>query len=955
MNFDPLSQEERDAPFEPGEGIKGKDARPRDPRPFVRSSSNAPPPPARHPTLGVPADAYLYTDERGAPSLFVQRFEFPDATKRKRKRKVFIQWSLRQDTAGPVWVSEGFPEDEQLPLYNLPEIKASAPDALIVFVEGEKKVDAARVIFGASVVVTTAAMGAGSFPRTAATPLAGHPILIWPDNDAAGQGYARTVAGVLSKLGCEILIVDVAELVKIAGDARGIIREPDGWDCVDAIAEWENYVALRAKVLELAKPASTRNTTVPGGDPANQEKIRGELLGRIAALDGMDESGVRAIVVDAVKAGFSELAVETLIKPLAKKLGFTESRTRKFWEKIEKEIKAAQEELETKKREALAGEEREAKVREMARKLEEERAATRQQLESSCREIANDPELLSRLAKIARKAGVVGENDSLRGAYIAASSRFNCRKAMCLLRRGAPAGGKSHVTDRILLFIPEEDVVRVSSGSPLSLVYYGGEDEDALKHKIIYVAEAAILAERNGVESPLTIMLRLLISEGRIDHQVTVPRPNAPAQTEHIRRNGPVVVLITSARDNIEEEMLTRLMTADADESQAQTVNVLKAVLEDEEDEEAIKAEVDRWLDYQRWIAIDAPYDVVVPIRRAILRAILARQKAAQDRGEKPKFKLRIRRDIHGFLTAIKTSAILHKARREKDGRGRIIATLDDYRNAYEAFDPGLASLYKIASPLKTIAVVKAIEDMGATEERAVKVTVTALMEKLGITGRGRTNERLRDDEERGYIELVDKAGGYGKLHHANTKSSNMPWRLKTTLKLRSARVFSRLPSPLGPSKKFFRKTVFHPGTVVQRVQEALRTQTVLTIPLYLSETRIPRKIFRPPPAPTIPTVPTLLKTTINRRNRPGGLWSCREPVRHRREGASGRRHPDAQRRRNRTGSLGRRRLAGGHRRARQGPQAEHRRAPSDRTPPNQPLDCGQAYRLAARLLSALP
>jgi hypothetical protein len=218
---------------------------------------------------------------------------------------------------------------------------------------------------------------------------------------------------------------------------------------------------------------------------------------------------------------------------------------------------------------------------------------------------------------------------------------------------------------------------QVSSGSPYSLVYYGGEEEDALKHKIIYVAEAAILAERNGVESPLTIMLRLLISEARIDHQVTVPRPNAPAQTEHIRRNGPVVVLVTSARNNIEEELLTRLMTSDADESQEQTVNVLAAALTDEEDEEKVKDETDRWLDYQRWLALDAPYDVVIPFRRAILLAILARQKAAEERSEKPKFRLRIRRDIHGFQTAIWTSAILHKSQREKDSKGRIVATID--------------------------------------------------------------------------------------------------------------------------------------------------------------------------------------------------------------------------------------------------------------------------------------
>ena len=66
----------------------------------------------------------------------------------------------------------------------------------------------------------------------------------------------------------------------------------------------------------------------------------------------------------------------------------------------------------------------------------------------------------------------------------------------------------------------------MSSGSPLSLaVYYGGGDEDALKHKVLYLAEAAILADRRASESPLAVMLRTLISEGRLDHgNVALPR-----------------------------------------------------------------------------------------------------------------------------------------------------------------------------------------------------------------------------------------------------------------------------------------------------------------------------------------------------------------------------------------------------------------------------------------------
>jgi hypothetical protein len=88
----------------------------------------------------------------------------------------------------------------------------------------------------------------------------------------------------------------------------------------------------------------------------------------------------------------------------------------------------------------------------------------------------------------------------------------------------------------------------MSSGSPLSLAYYGGGDEDAVKHKVLYLAEAAILADRKASESPLAVMLRTLISEGRLDHNVALPQADGPPATKHVRRNGPVAIIITSAR-----------------------------------------------------------------------------------------------------------------------------------------------------------------------------------------------------------------------------------------------------------------------------------------------------------------------------------------------------------------------------------------------------------------------
>ena len=63
-----------------------------------------------------------------------------------------------------------------------------------------------------------------------------------------------------------------------------------------------------------------------------------------------------------------------------------------------------------------------------------------------------------------------------------------------------------------------------------------------------------------------------------------------PAKLEIIK-NGPISVLITSARDNIEPEMLTRVAFADADETEEQSQLIIERALKRARAEDALTAE----------------------------------------------------------------------------------------------------------------------------------------------------------------------------------------------------------------------------------------------------------------------------------------------------------------------------------------------------------------------------
>jgi hypothetical protein len=73
------------------------------------------------------------------------------------------------------------------------------------------------------------------------------------------------------------------------------------------------------------------------------------------------------------------------------------------------------------------------------------------------------------------------------------------------------------------------------------------------------------------------------------------------------------------------------------------------------------EAKIDQWPDFQRWLEMDAPYDVAIAFRTAILTAFNKREAAP---GEKQIVPLRIRRDVNALIVQGCGRARLSQARR---------------------------------------------------------------------------------------------------------------------------------------------------------------------------------------------------------------------------------------------------------------------------------------------------
>src|SRR4029077_1577942 len=114
------------------------------------------------------------------------------------------------------WRWESWPAKR--PLYGLQRL-AERPLAPTLIVEGEKCVDAATRLLP-DLAVLCSSNGSKGFGKADWSPLKGRAVVIWPDADVPGLGYARQVAKLTLAAGAtSAAIVSPPESVAIGWDA----------------------------------------------------------------------------------------------------------------------------------------------------------------------------------------------------------------------------------------------------------------------------------------------------------------------------------------------------------------------------------------------------------------------------------------------------------------------------------------------------------------------------------------------------------------------------------------------------------------------------------------------------------------------------------------------------------------------------------------------------------------
>ena len=216
--------------------------------------------------------------------------------------------------------------------------------------------------------------------------------------------------------------------------------------------------------------------------------------------------------------------------------------------------------------------------------------------------------------------------------------------------------------DAGLELVPEDAYYVEKAGSPRALICAPGD----FAHKVVVIAEADSIPE----EGPAASAIRSLAADNVTEYEVVERNPQTGQfETRRIVKPGPTGLITTFTRP-LPEQMNTRVLTVSVADSPGQTREVLRAHAASVNGDTS-SLDNSPFIAMQRWLDIAGVHSVTIPFAEALASMV-------------PTLHVRMRRDFRQMLTVIQTVALLYQQQRPRDKSGRIVACLDDYRQARE-------------------------------------------------------------------------------------------------------------------------------------------------------------------------------------------------------------------------------------------------------------------------------
>jgi hypothetical protein len=161
--------------------------------------------------------------------------------------------------------------------------------------------------------------------------------------------------------------------------------------------------------------------------------------------------------------------------------------------------------------------------------------------------------------------GYIGEEVNKQLGYLAMTSR-KTQNPLSLIIMSTSAAGKSTLQKTMFDCCPPEERKHFTRLTPQSLYYLGDE---SIKHKFLSIEE-----EEGSNEAGYA--LKILLSAKSINISTTGQDPNTGArQTNELKTEGPVSVIVSTTKSDVEPELASRALIVTIDESREQTLKIM--------------------------------------------------------------------------------------------------------------------------------------------------------------------------------------------------------------------------------------------------------------------------------------------------------------------------------------------------------------------------------------------
>jgi hypothetical protein len=290
-------------------------------------------------------------------------------------------------------------------------------------------------------------------------------------------------------------------------------------------------------------------------------------------------------------------------------------------------------------------------------------------LQELARPILESVDPLAQAEQAIRALGYGGDIKPALITYLAVTSRLlkirQNSMPVHLLLLGPSSAGKSYTAKLVLRLLPPEAYHEIDAGSARVLIY----DDAVLRHRVTIFGESDSLPA--GEDNPAASAIRNLLQDHQLKYKVTIRDANTGSFRVHeVVKPGPTVLLTTAVR-RLGPQLDTRVFTLDVpdDPHQLRQALITQGQIEVEEVAEPDPA----LISYQAYLQALAPWDVLIPYAPALSLEI-AKSIASP----------RLLRDFNRLLSLIKAVTVLRHRQRRRDGKGRLIAEIEDYATVYE-------------------------------------------------------------------------------------------------------------------------------------------------------------------------------------------------------------------------------------------------------------------------------